>query len=740
MKKLMQYLKPHTTVILLCVVLLFIEALCELDLPDCMSDIVNVGIQQSGIENPTPLAISQNGYSLMTLFMNDEQKQNVASNYELVGKNSTSYEEYAETYPLLKTEDIYILKNQDEDTIASLNTCFARSAISFVNYAKDNFSTSAAKANITNTSEIDFTQIYKIVPVLKKLPSSTFKDAIEKSGSTDEYMAQQTAMTFTKQFYSELGVDTGSMQSSYIFRVGAYMICITAIGAASVIMVSLIASIVGARVSQKLRRDVFEKVESFSNLEFDKFYTSSLITRTTNDITQIQNLIVMGIRMIFYAPILGIGGIIMAMRNSVSMTWVIALGIALVLLLILCVFFIAMPRFKIIQTLVDKLNLVTRESLSGMMVIRAFGTQDFEENRFDQANKNFANVNLFVNRVMAFMFPAMTFIMSGISVLIVWVGGHKIAESTMQVGNMMAFIQYAMLIIMSFLMISMMFIFVPRALVSADRVAEVLDTEVSIKDAKNPKHFGENCRGKIEFRNVSFKYSNADSSVLENINFVANPGETTAFIGSTGSGKSTLINLIPRFYDVTEGQILIDGIDIREVPQKELRKNIGYVPQKGVLFSGDIESNIKYVEEDATQKDIERSAEVAQAIDFINSTENGMKTRISQGGINVSGGQKQRLSIARALVKRAPIYIFDDSLSALDFKTDAALRRALKEYTGSSTVLIVAQRVSTIMHAEQIVVIDEGKVVGIGTHEELIKNCETYKEIAKSQLSEEELK
>ncbi len=480
-------------------------------------------------------------------------------------------------------------------------------------------------------------------------------------------------------------------------------------------------------------------MENFSSTEFDKFSTASLITRSTNDITQIQMVVIMMMRMVIYAPIIGIGGVIRAIGKSANMWWIIALAVVVLLGLILTVFSIALPKFKIIQNLIDRLNLVTRENLSGMMVIRAFNMQDFEENRFDKANKNLTSTLLFINRVMVVMMPVMMMVMNGVMLPIIWVGAHQVAKSTMQVGDMMAFMQYAMQIVFAFLMLSMMFIILPRASVSGDRIADVLETEPVIKDPQTPKQFPEPFKGTIEFRNVCFRYPGAEEDVLHNITFTAQPGQTTAFIGTTGSGKSTIVSLIPRFYEVTEGAVYVDGIDIREVTQHDLRDRIGYVPQKSNLFSGTIESNLLYADENASDEELKLAADIAQASEFITAKPEGMQTEIAQGGMNVSGGQKQRLSIARALVKKAPIYIFDDSFSALDFKTDAALRKALKEHTGSSTLLIVTQRIATIKNAEQIIVLDEGTIVGKGTHDELMKDCEVYRGIALSQLSKEEL-
>ncbi|QEH69770.1 ABC transporter ATP-binding protein [Cellulosilyticum sp. WCF-2] len=526
--------------------------------------------------------------------------------------------------------------------------------------------------------------------------------------------------------------------NGFILQTGGVMLLISLGGVIAAILVGLIASKVGAGVARTLRRHVFEKVSSFSNAEFDKFSTASLITRTTNDITQIQNLVTMMIRMMFYAPIMGVGGIILALSKDVSMSWIIILAVVILIGLIVVISIIVLPRFKKVQSLIDKLNLIVRENLSGMLVIRAFNTQKFEEKRFDEANKDLMKVNLFVNRVMTFMMPAMMLLMNLISVLVIWVGSHRVGAGQLQVGDMMAFMQYTMQIIMSFLFISMMFIMIPRASVSGRRVSEVLETELTIIDQNNALPI-EKAIGVIEFKNVSFSYPGAEEPVLHDVSFVAKPGETTAFIGATGSGKSTLINLVPRFYDVTEGSILLDGKDIRDIAQHDLREQIGYVPQKGILFSGTIESNLSYGKKDASEKELLEAATIAQAKEFIDLKPEGMKSGIAQGGTNVSGGQKQRLSIARALATKPQIYIFDDSFSALDFKTDAKLRAELKKNVTNATVLLVAQRISTIMHAEQIIVLDEGHVVGKGTHQELLKTCEVYKEIALSQLSKEEL-
>ena len=536
-------------------------------------------------------------------------------------------------------------------------------------------------------------------------------------------------------------VNTGIVNgdTAYIIKTGGIMLLVSLLSAACTIIVGYLAAYTAAGVSRRLRTDVFYKVENFSNAEFDQFSTASLITRTTNDITQVQMLLVMMIRMVFYAPIMGVGGVIRAVSKSASMSWIIGIAVLLMIGLIMILFSIAMPKFKRIQSLVDRLNLVVREHLDGMPVIRAFNTQKFEEKRFDKANRELTETNLFVNRSMATMMPVMMLIMNLVTVVIVWVGAKQVSGFHMEVGDMMAYMQYAMQIIMSFLMMSMMFIMIPRAAVSAGRVADVLETEASILDPGEPETFGEPFDGTLVFDHVSFRYPGAEDYVLKDISFTAKPGQTTAFIGATGSGKTTLVSLIPRFYDVTEGRILLDGKDIRAVTRHSLREKIGYVPQKNVLFSGTIHSNLAYADKNTSQENIENAAEIAQATEFISSKPEGYETAIAQGGGNVSGGQKQRLSIARALVKNAPLYIFDDSFSALDLKTDAALRAALHEKTGSSTVILVAQRVSTIMNAEQIVVLDNGMVAGIGTHRELLKTCEVYQEIAMSQLSKQEL-
>jgi ATP-binding cassette subfamily B protein len=558
--------------------------------------------------------------------------------------------------------------------------------------------------------------------------------------SMGETAILQAAVASVKKEYTVLGMDAAGLQTAYILRTGVQMLLVSLVGVVCAVLVGFLAARTAAGLARDLRRLVFRKVESFSSTEIDRFSTASLITRSTNDITQVQMVVLMMVRMVFYAPIIGVGGVIRAMSKDVSMWWIIALAVAVLILLIATVTQVAMPKFRIMQKLVDRLNLVTRESLSGMMVIRAFNRQGFEEQRFDQANLDLTRTSLFVNRVMVIMMPFMMLIMNGLTMLVIWVGSHQVAQSSMQVGDMIAFMQYAIQIVFSFLMLSMMFIMLPRADVSANRVADVLETEVAIRDPESPRRFPEPFTGRVEFRNVSFRYPGAEEDVLHDISFTARPGQTTAIIGTTGSGKSTIVSLIPRFYEVSAGGIYLDGVDIRKVSQHDLRDKIGYIPQRSVLFSGTIESNLRYADEAASPETLATSAEIAQATEFITSSSEGMGMEIAQAGANVSGGQKQRLAIARALVKRPTIYIFDDSFSSLDFKTDAALRRALKAHTASSTVLIVTQRISTIKNAEQIIVLDEGRIVGQGPHLELMRDCEPYRDIALSQLSEEELR
>lgn len=739
-KKLANYLRPYAGLIILCIVLLFGQTVCDLSLPNLMSDIVNVGIQQGGIEESAPKAISRQGLSFLEVFLSEEETERLESCYDTVAAGNDPSLEHS--YPAASQKDVCVLReNHEADAQELFGTAAAamtKSAELLMEQAETGMSGQEAQDGQTNETQMDVQTLYGMQPVLEQLPREMMDEARAYAQALDSSMRDQIATALIRPFYEELGVDTDAMRSGYILRVGLEMLLVTLAGAACTILVGFHAARIAAGVARSLRRDVFATVESFGSAEFDRYSTASLITRTTNDITQVQMLIVMGLRLICYAPIMAIGGSVMALQKSVSMSGIIAVGALILLGIIAVVFSIARPKFQIVQKLIDRLNLVTRENLSGMMVIRAFGTQEQEEKRFDRSNRDLTAVNLFVNRVMVFLLPAMMFCMNAINLVIVWVGAHQIEAAAMQVGDMMAFMQYAMQVIMSFLMISMMFIMVPRAAVAGDRIAEVLETVPSVQNPASPKAFGTQAGG-VEFRHVSFRYDGAQEDTLHDITFTAKPGETTAFIGATGSGKSTLVNLVPRFYDVTEGQVLVGGLDVREVAQKDLRERIGFVPQKGNLFSGTIRSNLAYGSPNATEEQVRRAAGVAQASAFIEEKPQGFDEPIAQGGGNVSGGQKQRLAIGRALTKQAPVYVFDDSFSALDFQTDAALRRALKEYTRDATVLLVAQRVSTIMNAEQIIVLDSGRIVGKGTHRELLDSCPTYREIAVSQLSEEEL-
>lgn len=743
MTKLAKYLKPFTVGFILAILLLFGQAMSDLNLPNFMSRIVNVGIQQSGIENAAPDAISINGMSLMTSFMTDDEAQLVDENYKLVygSYKNEDGEKYNSIYPDADVQ-FYVKTTTDDATQEELNDAFSSATATFMVIIGDIAEQSGQESMTTTTTtsaEVDLTEIYQALPMIKNLPQSAIDDARDAAATKYDTVKGQMGLVFAKAFYEELGVDMHAIQTAYIIKVGGLMLLIALLGGMATILVSLLSSRIAAGVAKNLRKSVFEKIESFSSAEFNKFSTASLITRCTNDITQIQLLLMIGIRMICYAPIMAVGGIIMAIGKSPSMSWIIAVACIAITGLIMVIMAIAMPKFKIIQKLVDRLNLVARENLSGMMVIRAFATQSHEKQRFEEANGDLTKTNLFVTRVMAFLMSGIMLVMNGITLIVVWVGAHQIANSGLQIGDMMAFMQYAMQIIMSFMMISMMFIFVPRAAVSAVRIAEVLETENKILDPKEPKDFDETKKGLVEFKDVFFRYEGAKEYALSDINFTAYPGQTTAIIGSTGSGKSTIANLLLRFYEVSKGSVKVDGVDVRDVMLKDLRERIGYVPQKGVLISGTIASNLRYGRKDATDEEIQTAAEVAQATEFIEEKEEKYDSNIAQGGANVSGGQKQRLSIARALVKNPEIFIFDDSFSALDYKTDVTLRKALKEHTGESTVIVVGQRVSTIMNAQQIIVLDKGKIVGIGTHRELLKTCPQYYEIASSQLSQEEL-
>lgn len=735
MGKLFKYMGMYWKSVLAILAILFVQAYCDLSLPAYTSDIVNVGIQQGGVDETIPEAISVEEMNKVLLFVSEEtEKEIVQDAYE---KNGDLYEK--EAYVLKES----VLENEEE--MEELSKIMGLPMMVTAGFESGSEETKEIEEQIMGQiPQGMLPEDATIFDVFAMMPPEQMTQMVEEirtqMSDMPDMIVEQAGIGYVKTAYQDLGMDVDEIQLKYMFVTGGKMIALAFLGMSASVLVGFLASRVGAKAGRDLRGRVFRKVVGFSNNELDHFSTASLITRSTNDIQQIQMLMVMLLRMVLYAPILAIGGVYQVFQTNVSMSWIIGLAVVLIALVVLLLFVVAMPKFKIMQKLVDRLNLVTREILTGLPVIRAFSTEKHEEKRFDKANMDLTKTNLFVNRAMTFMMPVMMVIMNGISVLIVWVGANGINDGQMQVGDMMAFIQYTMQIIMGFLMLCMISVMLPRAAVAAERVDEVLSSKTIINDPKQPLLIPQKADGVLKFDHVSFRYPGASEDVLHDISFEAKPGETTAIIGSTGSGKSTLVNLIPRFYDVTEGKITLDGLDIREVAQHDLREKLGYVPQKGVLFSGTIASNIMFGNPDGSDEEMKEAAQIAQATEFIETKRKRYDSSIAQGGSNVSGGQKQRLSIARAIAKHPKLFIFDDSFSALDFKTDVALRRALREKTADSTVLIVAQRISTILHAEQILVLDDGQIVGKGTHEELLRNCEVYQQIAASQLSEEELK
>ena len=754
MLKLRRYTKPFLMSILIIVALLFGQAMCELAMPDYMSDIVNIGINAGGIEDGVPEAIRESEYQKLKVLMEEKEQKLFEKHYTLMTPASAK-QEAKDDYPALKKENVYLLQDIDADTRTAIKHALSGSETivmgieQAVDKIKDKDAMDSKEVSKEQKEMMEMIQkLPKGVDVfmaMQMMPHEKLQEMKKDMNKVMTAMGESTADTANAQYvrneYKAMGMDVDAIQYQYLFVKGGLMLFVALGSAVAAVAVGFLAARVAAGFSRDLRKDVFHKVEHFSSAEFNKFSTNTLITRTTNDIQQIQMVLVMILRIVIYAPIIGIGAIIKVIQSNANMTWIIALVIVVILSIMMVAFTTVMPKFKILQKLMDGLNSVVREMLDGMPVIRAFNNQKKEEEKFEEANSKIMKTNMFTARAMSTLMPLIMLVMNSATILIVWVGGHQIDSGSLQVGDMMAFMQYSMQIIMAFMMITMISIMIPRASVAAGRVSEILHTKPSIEDPQAPKHLADDQRGRIEFRNVSFRYPGAEEDVLKNITFTAEPGQTTAFIGSTGSGKSTIINLVPRFYDVTQGAIYVDGVNVKDVTQHELRDHIGYVPQKGTLFTGTIESNLRYAKEDATEEELAKAAEIAQALEFIEEKPERYETAITQGGTNVSGGQRQRLSIARALVKKPEIYIFDDTFSALDFKTDAKLRMALNILCQEtkSTVLLVAQRISSIMHAERIVVLDKGEVVGIGNHEELMKSCEVYQEIAYSQLSKEEL-
>ena len=719
MIKLMKYLKKSAGYIVLIIALLFLQAYCDLSLPDYTSKIINVGIQQKGIEDSVPDKLRDSTLQNLQIFMDEDQKKEVSQNYT-------------------QEDDTWLLNDDiSKETRENLNEDFSKAMMMVAAFSEDSEQGQAMVAQMGLPEGTD--PLTALAQMPEEAVQQIMSQVDEKLKDMPESIVTQAGVSFVASEYEALGKDVDAIQMHYILMSGIRMLAMALVIMLAAISVTFISARVAGRLGHDLRNSIYRKVMSFSSREYHKFSTASLITRSTNDVQQVQQVMAMMFRIVLYAPILGVGGVLRVLNTDASMTWIPGVAVALILLVIFVLFQVAMPKFTILQTLIDRLNLVSREILTGIPVIRAFSREKHEEDRFEKANLDLTKTNLFVNRCMTFMMPLMMLIMNGVSVLIIYSGAHAVDNGTMQVGNVMAFIQYAMQIIMSFLMICMISIMLPRAAVAADRVDEILTSRTAIEDPKTPEKLEESRKGEVKFDHVSFRYPGAEEDVLHDISFTAKPGQTTAIIGSTGSGKSTMINLIPRFYDVTEGTITLDGKDIRTISQHDLRDELGYVPQKGVLFSGTIESNILYGNPDGSEAEMKEAAEIAQATEFIEEKHKKYESPIAQGGSNVSGGQKQRLSIARAIAKKPKVYIFDDSFSALDYKTDVTLRAALKEKTQDSTVIIVAQRISTILHAEQIIVLDDGKIAGIGTHKELLKSCDAYYQIASSQLSEAEL-
>lgn len=749
MLKVLKNLKKTLGSVIAIVILLCIQATTDLALPDYTSKIVNIGIQAGGIENAVPKLISKADMEKTLLFTENDEE--ILSNYTLLGEEKNKEQEkilnkYLGKDYNVEPNTIYVLNDVNEETENNLEKDLAGALMGATAISNEETANQIKQKILENVQEPQKTymQNKSLVELISNMPeeqkNQVLQEFTKKIDEMNDSIKEQGAVSAVKQLYKDLGVNTDKLQNDYILLAGLQMLGVASITMISAVSIMLLSARVAAMLGKTLREKVFKKVSQFSNAELNEFSTASLITRSTNDVQQIQQLITLLFRVVVYAPIIGIGGFVKVLTETDnSMAWIIGIAIFAILVIVATLFAVAMPKFKKLQELTDKLNEVTREILTGIPVIRAFHKEKKEEKRFDDANKDLMKTNVFVNKAMSLMMPLLMFVMNAIMILIVWVGGHKIDEGIMQVGDMMAFIQYTMQIVMSFLMISMVSIMLPRASVSAKRINQVLETEPLIKDKKETKKLDPSKKGLVEFKNVSFRYPDADTEILEDIDFIAEPGKTTAIIGSTGSGKSTVVNLIPRFYDVTEGELYVDGVNVKDVSQKELRDAIGFVPQKGTLFSGTIESNIKYSDENMSDEQMISAAEIAQATEFIENKEEKYKSPISQGGGNVSGGQKQRISIARAIAKNPEIFVFDDSFSALDFKTDSKLREALAEKTENKTVIIVAQRISTILNADKIIVLEEGKMVGEGTHEELMKNNETYRQIALSQLSEEEL-